>query len=567
MVGLLPRRQDEDPPGDLGRLIAPDRSVRVASPLLIRNLLDEATGSMTVAGGTLARPLRLRPLGLAFEGGRRVLRARREDVSRLGTETIYSFLLHGGASVVAFESRCLRESAVELTLAVPDEVRLTGFRRSRRVTVAGARVSVASGEVLDASAGGLAVRRSGADQLHPGQRLSLAVELPGQILHAQAVVRNVAPRHRSGLPAVGLELVAFADGGARAWRRFVFRQTHPRVSLVRGRAREDWALLEASRYVELWTDPAARADLRHRHRLAWEAPDPGAGAMLQVERDGRPVGTVSATLVYPRCWMFHHLARDPGASQQSQSPLRDACELIVGLIDHMAHESDLATFVIYLEEAKRWNERLYFDFARNYWDPSRLSLTALQVYRRQTATAAPAGPVPVVPATRALLDRLSAALARTTSALVRTALGLDGALDLRSFSEDCARRGHERGRRIFFAGGAALVADSGDEGVNIFGLLNGCRLFALGEETPTAAEREALLGQAVSHYRALGKRHFLLFDQIGDGDGDGDGAPERMGFERVSAGLCWIAAREVLPAWSAYLEALIATRRPEDHQS
>jgi hypothetical protein len=91
----------------------------------------------------------------------------------------------------------------------------------------------------------------------------------------------------------------------------------------------------------------------------------------------------------------------------------------------------------------------------------------------------------------------------------------------------------------------------------VFGLLNTCRIIWM---SPAPAEvmpaiRERLLAMAVWFFRSLGTRTFLLFDEQED--------PEALalGFEPISPALRWLAHRDVIPVWAAYLREMLSSAR------
>jgi hypothetical protein len=568
------QRRSSDP----ARLLDAARSVTVTSPVAIRNvfrnLLDDGRlPALAVVDRQLRLGADLRVEGVAFEEGRRVIRARLVGTTALDPQRSYEFLLGGPAAVTVFASRVLEQRGEAVTLALPTEIRQTGSRLGRRVAPdAALRVAFehprlpatrVDGVVLDASDGGLAFdvcqREHG---LVPGDRLTtLRLGLPRRTLRARAVIRGIHECAPTGRASCGVELLAFETGDdARAWRQYVWERAHPGVLDGQGRAERGWALLEGSKYVESWTPTAARAHVRKEYVRAWDAVPPTLGHTVMLHRGEAAVAMGAGSVVAPRSWVLHHLACDP-QNADARAPLASSYEVIAALLHRLQAETDLEHFIIYLERGKRWNERLYADFVEHYFDRGRLELTSLEVHRRATDAPLPAavGEPEVVAATPALVSTLARRLAATTTALERRALALDEErLLLGDFSEACRQQGHERARQIFFvvAGGearAALIAESGSEGVNIFGLLNTCRLVPLTDEPLETATRLALLRRAIEHYRGLGKRHFLLCGQAEDGE-----AAARLGFEHVSGGLRWIAHRQVIPAWAAYLEGLLA---------
>jgi hypothetical protein len=574
-------REFERRTSDPSRLLDLSRSLAVTSPLFIRNVFA-AGGEETLPLAVIDRSLRLggelRVSGVAFEDGRRVIRARFEGEApaALSLQRSYRFLMGGPAAVTVFQSRCLRQRGNDVLLALPEEIHQAGTRDGRRIEVgetlgSSMRVSFThprlpgnarSGRILDVAEQGLCFAvPAGEHGLFPGDRLlDLRIELPGCTLGARAVVRRIGAAG-TAQASCGIELMLFATrADAEVWRRFVFGQLHPDIVDGNGRAEAAWKVLEGSKYVELWAPPAARAHVRQEYHRSWQDAASELGHSVLLLRE-RAVGMAAGSAVTPRSWVLHHLASDPGDEPDARPPLADAYRVISAILGRLRMETDLEHFLIYLERGKRWNDRLYVDFAARYFDPEKILLTPLEVHRRACDTPLPEGPSgPVLEATGPLLSLLSRRLAETRPALERKALALDEErIRLVTFSEACEGWGQERRRDIFFAAAqegqpqAALIAESGDEGVNVFGLLNTCRIVALGEGAPPRQAREALLRKAVEHYRARGKMNFLLFE-----DAHVDDEPARLGFQRVSGGLRWIAHRDVIPAWEAYLEGLLA---------
>jgi hypothetical protein len=569
------QRRTSDP----SRLLDLSRSLAVDSPLFIHNLFAprEARGQrLAVIDRSLRLGADLRVEGMAFENGRRVIRARFAGrPATLSPDRSYNFLLGGPSAVTVFESRCLEQRGEEVLLAVPQEVRQAGSREGRRIELgrvapAPLRVSFthprlpelpSGGVILDLAEHGLSFSVPASEHgLFPGDRLpDLRIELPGRTLHARAAVRRIGGQG-TGRASCGVELVLFATREeAEVWRRFVFGQLHPDIVDGNGRADTAWELLEDSKYVERWTPPAAREHVREEYLRAWQDPAREVGHSVLLYRDRNASGMAAGSAVTPRSWVLHHLASDPHGD--ARQPLANAYQVISAILNRLKMETDLEHFLIYLECGKRWNERLYADFAARYFDREKILLTPMVVHRRASLAPLPDGEaLPVIEATGPLLSLLARRLAQTVPEIERRALALDeDRIRLYAFSEACDRWGQERRRDVFFvfedrAPRAALIAESGGEGVNVFGLFNTCRIVPLVDDL-SAAAREALLRRAVEHYRIRGKKHFLLFE-----DADVDDGPARLGFQRVSGGLRWIAHRDVIPAWAAYLEGLLADK-------
>ncbi len=600
------RRRRDDP----ARLTAEETPVVVGNPALVAATLKRhalrARRLLVALDGKIRLPLRLRIDAIVREDGPPRLRARILG-SRAGLERdrAYTFLLPGASAMCVFSSRVLALEEDAAILALPTELKQTGFRASSRVELAPERrlrVSltdprgsgqVVDGAVRDLGLGGLSLELERQRVvLFPGDRLrGLALHLPDGTILADAVVRSLLPGEPGGSTACGIELVEFADPrDAARWRRFAFGAVHPRLTpLDVTQAEASWRILEASRYVALWTPDEDRAHLRRRYLGAWSGADEAVGRAFVIEGERGPAGLSAGNLVYPGTWMLHHLAigEEQPTPAANQRALTYAHELISGLLGSLRGGSALEHFVIYLEAGKRWNDRLYGEFAARSYGADRLLYSRFEVLRRATADPRGTEPEPgapeIVPATPALWEALAARAAATLSPLERAAYALDGPqIDLAAFTEACARVGYERRRAAYVAlddrgdGAcdgrplAAIVVETGDEGANVFGLLNACWLVPLGDRPLDAGTARALLRRAIAHYRAAGKRTFLLFAPAREGGEDG--APEAppagfadplarasspLGFEPVSHAVRWLAHRDVIPAWTAYLDELL----------
>jgi hypothetical protein len=577
---------------DPARLLGGSASLKITSTAFISSLFRGARPArertMFVVDGNVRLPPVLRIEGLVFEDGRRLIRARcAGDPPRLLGGRPYTFVLAGAGAVVVFDSHCVRQKGLDVFLALPPEVRQTGFRDSPRVPVERSRRAEItfshprlSGDAISVPLFDIAGRGISfpidpmQHALFPGDRLAgLRMTVPDGTIEANGIIRSIASKAGDDRLSCGVELLEF--GGkqdADRWRHFVFSNSHPRLVEGTGRADEAWRLLESSRYVELWTSARERRHVRKRFLRSWDVARPAVGHSLLLGNDRESVGLSAGSLVYPNTWMLHHLGVD--AREQTQdalSPLEHSSELISGLVFRLRDFTDLQYFVIYVERGKRWNDRLYRDFAARYFDEEKLLYSPFSVYRR--ATGAPIPPavhgsdgVRIVRGDRPLMDTLAAHLEKTLPAIECKALALDEErIDLKAFTKECAARDYVRRRDTYFAiaGGkpvAALLAESGDQGVNIFGLLNACRVFALEPEGLSLAVRETLLRMAVGHYRRAGAKSFLFFDD----EPTASEIPQGVGYQLVSPGMRWIAHRDVIPAWAAYLKDLLNSQGARD---
>jgi hypothetical protein len=546
------------------------------SPLYLRRLLGAACrpgGPPAILDCGGGPPVTLALEGLGFETGQRCLQARLIGDLPVPLAGRTGWLSVGGRTAARFATQVLEQRRRHLLLAYPVEVKQPEARQSTRVALADDGPAVGfehpaagtPGRLLDVSDRGLRVRLPPAlAPLRLGETVALTIKLPSERLSALAIVRRCAAATAARI--AGLEITGFGRPSAQAtWRRYVFDCAFPDLSDGAGAAERTWELLERSGYLDQWTDIGDRAGLRAEYAAVWEAPDPTTGRSLIARTSGEAGGVIATSLLYPGTWIIHHLGRTTAGDEPGPDHLAQIGALMRASMQTLESDPDCSCFMIYVERGTRWNERLYQDFADGFDADGRLLLSPLTVFRRRADAPTPAAAgVEVVPASGAALEPLAARLHDTLPPLVRRAMALDrGGLDLGAFAESCRRRGYQRGRTIFLAPAgrpeAALIAESGSEGTNLFNLLNACHIVPLGPAIPAAAVYRALLLRAAVHYRDLGKRGFLL---LGAAEGAVGASVERaeaeaLGFACVSAGLRWIADRSVMPSWGGYLNTML----------
>jgi hypothetical protein len=498
----------------------------------------------------------------------------------------YTFVLALPGSVSHFASRVLHCSGETVLIELPGELRQAGFRDSVRTQIQ-SRHGVATVQcthprlfeevldrpLLDLSARGFAfVTEPESDLLFPGDRLGfLRITFEDEVFEGGGVIRRVAPHRDSGLYLCGVELLEFADAAQeQRWRRRVFRYLHPRAVLVEPElaVRQAWNVLATSGYVRLWTPRESQERLKAEYSQTWQGAGPGNGHLMLVARGGETVGTLAASILYPRTWLVHQL----GITERERGGLGTLMsltyELYSGLMYLFQHERSADYFVIYAERDRKWSETLYEKFTLQCPDQSAFAYDENRVFRRVVGTPVSAAlpldsELEVVAADAAALLALSRTLKERSSPVVYDALALAPAdIALAGFTNRCRELGCERGRHIYVARErgvpvAALIAESGDEGINIFGLMNRCFIVNLTRGPLSSPTKSALLGKAERHFEELEKRQFIFFDEP-------DEDPEFVtlcGLELISEGMRFMAHKRVVPAWLSYLANVLSMRQ------
>jgi len=569
----------------LARLLEDPRTLTTQNAIFIRRhlrrcLLSERRPLRVYAHGKVL-PFSILAVRMVEAQGKKLIEAR---ATQAGVEEggPYSFVVAHAGAVTHFSSPVVHRSGDTLYIALPNELHQAGFRDSVRtglessgrpiVVCAHPRLpdELITRPLIDLSARGFAFESDPeCDLLFPGDRLEqLEIRFPDKVYRAVGTIRGIAPHRGSNLYSCGVEIVGFTDAAEEQhWRERVFRQAHPNVTLPEAPdgAERAWRVLESSGYVSLWTPASSAQELPSKFHRFWGEAPPDVGRLLLLETGGNTLATMAGTLLFPRTWLLHHFGVDRTQRSNPAIFLSFAREMYAALMYVLQHVAELEYFVIYVEKDKRLTQALYADFVERYAPAEDSCYDEIRVFkcypteprtlRRRT------GPMPeVVLADRAALKAVSEHLRSVLSPLEFDAFAYDeDNIDLSAFSLECRGRNYERARHVYLAmvdgtPAAALIAGSGEEGANLFGLMNRCRLFALGPAGFNPRVRESLLDAAKRHYAELGKHAFVF---LGDADED-IMEVEAIGYEFVSEGARWLARRTVVPAWLSFVQNSLA---------
>ncbi len=571
----------------LGRLLEDPRTITTTSPVSIRRhlkrcLVVERRPLRVYDHGTVL-PLTVRVERIVDLGGRPMLEV---VIGAPGLEIgrEYTFAVARPGAVTHFRARPELRSENTFLVPLPDQLCHGGFRDSVRTSLDGGGDAFVRFEhprlpgvpigrpLLDLSARGFAFASDPeSDLLFPGDRLArVELFLGGETYQVIGAIRSIAPHRRSDVYTCGVEVLEFADVGQEVrFQTAVFQRTHPRAVMAEPpqAAGMAWDVLQASGYVELWTRAGARQRLQGEYARSWTGATQTTGRLMLVESGGKAVGTVAASLLYPKTWLVHQLGVDRRESTGPAQVLSLAHELYSGVLYLFQNQQEADYFAIFAERDRRWSQTLYDGFVAEYPDRSAFAYDQNRVFRCDVTTpvSRQLGAEPGITVVRADAARLllaSEALRASSSPLLCDAMAYGaGEIGLEDFARTCRELGCERERHVYVALEndtpiAALIAESGGEGVNIFGLMNHCTIASLGTGPVSANAKRALLREAMDHFLRQNRHQFLFFDET---DADVP-AVELLGFEYVSEGMRFIASKRVVPAWLSYLEAAFTVR-------
>jgi hypothetical protein len=495
----------------------------------------------------------------------------------------YSLTFDGAGGVYVFQSAIWRKEPKRIWLTLPPYVKATGFRGSLRTALQpGQEIRFAFGhprlsglhlekQILDVSATGLSFLFDPfQDTLFPGELLQgVLLGVSERPIPVKAVIRSMRDRSPDGSLSCGLELLNLTGDAAERWTRFVFYASHPNVRLVdRDSVGKAWQALKSSGYVDL-VDEGQQNGLEDSFRSVWstQTANRGLGRFFLVYQEGRPVATAAASLLYPRTWLPHHFGVDESERRRDRSRLYHvARETYSGIMFLLQHMTNMEYFIFYFDAAKSWHDLTFAQFLERFPRKQDYLYDGYKLFRYQPRSDLsqeldlPDG-LEIVPGDPKLLRRLSRHQSQNLPKIEFDAFSYSELeIGLERFASSCAAQGYERERRIFFAVErgrplAALIAETGSAGVNIFGLLDMCWLVFLAPRSAADLHiRRALLKQAVRFYTRRAKPSFLYLGKL---DGEPMGLLEKLGFDYETDGLRWLARRSIVPAYVNYIREVM----------
>ncbi|NOZ86029.1 MAG: hypothetical protein GXP49_07160 [Deltaproteobacteria bacterium] len=494
----------------------------------------------------------------------------------------YFMAMPAANCLLLFNTRFWKREGPVFLFTLPEKLQRTGLRRSLRLPVGEkGRVKVSFPhprlqgrlvvhEAREISGDGLAFPIDlDKDILFPGEKISnVRIEHPMGVSIGETMVRSIDRDEKTY--SCGLEILNFQNQAqAETWKRFVFQELHPGLKLG---GIEDvdsaWTALKASGYLEEVTQDLVPL-LKKRFMVSWTRQSnntPVARYMLYFHQDD-PGATLAANLLYPGTWIVHHLGVAKAIRKKSRKDMLEiARKLYSGNAYLLEHLADSEFFVIYVNAAKAWNEMMYGRFLRQYKQPLDFVYDGYKVYKCITEKSLQKSgkwrkSISVREANFEMLDLLSEHLKLQLPELEYDAFCYHREqIDLKDFSRWCLDLGYERSRKIFVAREngdlrAGLIAECGDQGLNVFSLFNRCWFVYPDDEARHDEEiKGALLERAVAYYTKQEKSEFML---LGSFAGEPDNVLKSLGFKYVTDVIRWLARRDILPSYLEYIQEFL----------
>jgi hypothetical protein len=456
----------------------------------------------------------------------------------LQLEAPFEVQVEGSFSTVKFVEETLRWSGAPR----PKEATVIRRRQLRRVGVpSGARVllrGTASGSEIsldlpmqDVSFGGVAglIDPSLGPQLLPGTEISdvIVTWRGGPGLRFTGEVRHRSPDPERSVDLLGLRLYGASGDQRERWAREVETLLYPQTRSYGHDYESIWNLFEESGYFDISDQARSSTDfqlMRSSFETAYKKIEaaPHLGCIATYESPTRVETSISGLRAWSRSWFGTQLARNPTRPHISNSdsvPLRD---IIYHVYERAGADPELDWIVHYVrDDAPSFSQVLFRDLVLSV--PGACGVP-FEVYRMKVTMLGETGAPNVHTATLRQAERVLDQLADLRPRPYLEALDLlPETYGQTDFKQEWEIHGLERDRTMLVALDdrrivAAAVLETMEDGLHVYGLLDGVRLFEL--EPGGRYHFGALLLGANEWFCSMGKSYFVCFDE--------DGVPEIM---------------------------------------
>jgi hypothetical protein len=533
-------------------------------------------------GGTLRGPGLVAPVRLLGLVGEREIQWQSAEGAVDWGRGPWTVEVLGYNSVYVLSLDSVTADGASAKTPIPTSVTRTRHRYFRRCPVTKPRMvrylhprwnqdGITERALKDVSYGGLCFEIDPAqDILFPGLRIPLlTIEGDdGDPIRLTGTIRSIAPTLDGKRMVCGVSVAPWCAEDEPQWIKLVARELHPRTDTSENLLEALWDLFDASGYFNLAGRSAEDfAALKKRFltvgRRAVHAPQLICQAVWPSSKGVE--GSVSFLKAYQTAWMGHQLAKRHGANATpSVEPSQVLRDVYFHSFEHPQTDPDLRWVVGHVEGQVRWVMGSHVEFVRQHQETGEvLAIPVGMMYARckehakvdaRGITVAPASPLEKQLLARRVAQKHPACYADAFD-FVPERIGLERVTDMWRVA------GMERERAILVAHAknrpvAAIVLETGEEGTNLFRLLDSARVFALSAGvTPEAYV--ALFNEAREWYAARGRTEFLFFKEDRE---DSYVAP--AGLHQISEPYLWIVSARLVPDFLEHVSE-VAGGRPK----
>ncbi len=343
----------------------------------------------------------------------------------------------------------------------------------------------------------------------------------GRPIRLRGEIRQVNAESRE-LHHCGARVEPFDPHSAVSWASLLESIMHPNTRREGTTADELWDLYSASGYFSL---SGKRTDAFQHLRSSFQSAKskieraPEIGGYFYWRSRRRLEASITQLEVWEGSWLVYQLARYPVGRSIDACSDSVLADLYAHAYEHVQMQPSARWLVAYVQRVARFSRQVHYDVPARYVDSGHASITPFRAMEIPCDAARNnvLAPASVREATPSELNEVFAAFSSQRPEPYVQATGLSSAdLGLGQVKNRWRRNGLHRDRAVFVAEDergrrAAVVVESGDAGLHLFGLIDLARIIALSPDGYALVPR--LLRAAQDWYRRLGKTSFVYFSE------------------------------------------------------
>ncbi|MBI2608318.1 MAG: PilZ domain-containing protein [Deltaproteobacteria bacterium] len=279
-----------------------------------------------------------------------------------------------------------------------------------------------------------------------------------------------------------------------------------------------WGLLEDSGYLGE-KDSVFFQGMQCQAQKVWGtlAKDPFKISQdLVYVRNGKPLGTISATRLYEKSWLFHQLAVHPKNIAEGTVH----ADLYLGAFgDFILNNPHIDFLMGFYNIHNTWHRKFFDYFGQTASDASKFYVEHFHLFEPlipESPYVDPSYPWELATAVGEEKKWILKHIQKCVPMIIQEACNLDAtSFEIPKTRKTYIEKGLARDRKLLILKKdreivAFALLENATTGINIFNLLDQAFLFYL-EETPQI--QTLLVKGVMNHYRSLGKKSFLLLAQ------------------------------------------------------
>ncbi|MCB0272665.1 MAG: hypothetical protein KDD46_06605 [Bdellovibrionales bacterium] len=350
----------------------------------------------------------------------------------------------------------------------------------------------------------------------PIEKITVDIKDQGTIM-GEGVVRNYVWNPELKKYVIGLHFIKGGEPNITNWNNFILKARYPTLDFQYKDEdhKKIWDLFESSGYLDLKARDEFD-DVREWTRETWKKlSETGSkfSRRIKIESDNHIVAHLQMDRMFPNTWYLHHLAIDPKSNKTIGKDIY--------FVSTDVFFGEKSEYLLTLTElSKKWNQKNYYDFIKQYPNPSFHDLEKFHLFEiniQDFSNYPSKTNYDINFADKYELKYIQKFLENNSSDLLFKAYSYDDDFELLNFKKELAQHGIERDRKFVVLKEKNKILgfsqlESCTSGINILSYFDLIYLFST-EEVSDDKKLEVfknLINESTKYYKSKGKDKITL---------------------------------------------------------